>query len=286
MKPKEFIRLLKLGQTKFKNLDIEGDFINENLNNLIFENCFFIADFTGSNLSNTVFTNCNLKTCIFDYSNMEHSSFNNNSLDGAEFKFAQYNHITFTDNWSYGCNFSNTILEQVIFEESPGFHIVNVHTGWFEVMLVSKEKKSIITASDYLGNDAPKQLLEVLCEMCECDNNDLDIERWICWDEEPGAYIWRLLRNDEKIKITVYIAKRDSHEIILEDRKSLEKEEIYNVDVEVEGNFYFFIKEVIKSFERIEKITGELSYEENWGDFPIYELGRLREAVRKKKNLS
>jgi len=243
MKQKEFSKFLKIGQTEFKNLDIEGDFINENLNNLVFENCFIVADFTGANLRNTVFINCNLKTCIFDYSNLEHSSFNNNSFDGAEFKFAQYNHITFTDNWSYGCNFSKTILEQVIFEESPGFHIVIVHAGWFEVMLVSKEKQSIITASDYLGNDAPKQLLEVLCEMCEYDNNDLDIERWLCWDEEPGASIWSLLRNDEKIKITVYCAKRDSHEINLEDRKSLEKEEIYNVDVEVEGNFYFLIKE-------------------------------------------
>ena len=156
MKQKEFSKLLKVGQTEFKNLDIEGDFINENLNNLVFENCFIVADFTGANLRNTVFTNCNLKTCIFDYSNLEHSSFNNNSLDGAEFKFAQYNHIAFTDNWSYGCNFSKTILEQVIFEGSPGFHIINIHAGWFEIMLVSKEKQSIITASDYLGNDAPK----------------------------------------------------------------------------------------------------------------------------------
>jgi hypothetical protein len=226
MNKQEFSKLLKSEQTEFNNIDLEGDFINENLSNLIFENCFIVADFTGTNLKNTVFTNCNLKTCIFNYSNLEGSLFNSNSLDGTEFKFTQCNQITFTDNSSYGCNFSKTVLEQIIFEESPGFHIINVHAGWFEIMIVDKEKLSIITASDYLGNDAPKQLLEVLCEMCENDNNDLGIERWLCWDEEPGAYIWRLIRNNERIKITVYIAKRDSYEIDLEDRKSLDKEEV------------------------------------------------------------
>lgn len=280
MKQQEFIKFLKSGQKEFNNIDLEGDFINEDLSNLVFENCFIVADFTGANLAKTIFSNCNLKTCIFNYSNMEKSTFICNCLDAASFKFAQYNYITFTGNSAYSSDFSKTILDEMTFEELPGFHIVNIHAGWFEIMLAGKEKMSIITASDYLGNDAPKELLEVLCEICE--SSDSNIERWLCWDEEPGAYIWKLVRCGERIEITVCIAKRDSDEIDLDDRKNLYKEEIYNVDFETEGNFNFFIKEVISSFERIKKAKGELSYEEHWGHFPSNELVRLRKAIRKK----
>jgi hypothetical protein len=283
MKYEEFIKNVKSGQQEFKGIDLEGSFINEDLSNLVFENCFIVADFTGSNLSRTCFTECNLKTCIFNYANLEQAEFSRNNLDAADFMFAQYSNLIFKDNTSYSSIFTKEILEDTIYAQLPGFHIVKVYAGWFEVMLMGNRTMSIISASDYLGNDAPKELIEALCEMSENDMDKEHIERWLCWDEEPGAFIWKIVRNIEKIQITVNIAKRDSGEIKVDDRKALEKEEIYSEDILIEGQFYFFCKEVIKSFEKIRKMKSKENYEENWGVFPDTQLKRLNKALANRR---
>lgn len=284
MKTEEFMALAKSGQKEFVELDIEGSFVNEDLSNLSFEKCFIVADFTGANLSKSVFERCNLKTCIFNYCNLESTSFESNCLDAADFKFVQYNSLIFKNNSAYGCDFTKEILEDIQYTNYPGFHIVQIKAGWFEVILIDRVKSVIVTASDYLGNDAPYELLKSLNEICEDKAMNTSITRWLCWDEEPGAYIWKLIRENNKIKIAVYAAKRDSYDIDLEDRKDLEKEEVIETEIEIEGEFLGFIKEVAGAFEKIRDLKGEKLYEEQWGKFPVHELKRLKSFISEIKH--
>jgi len=279
MKSGQFMAMVKSGQKEFVELDIEGCFINEKLSNLLFEKCFFEADFTGADLSKAVFKECNLKMCTFSYCNLEGARFDFNSLESARFEFVQYNDLIFENNSAYGGNYTKEILEYEQYPNYPGFHIVRVKAGWFDVILIGKSKTIIVTASSYLGNNAPHQLLKSLNEICEEKFENKSVTKWLCWDEEPGAYIWKLIWKNDKIKITVYSAKRDSYKIDSENRKSLENEEIFNNEIEIEGEFFGFIKEVAGSFERIRNLKKGKHYEKEWGGFPENELYKLKSFI-------
>lgn len=166
MKADELLALIKTGTTEFYELDIEGTFINENLSDLYFERCFFVADFYGANLTKTVFDRCNLKTCDFSYCNLNDSIFKNNCLDAAKFKFVYFNNLAFKENSAYGCDFTKDLLEDMRFTNYPGFHIAGVKAGWFNVLLVDRGKSISIIASNYLGHDAPSELLEAVIDLC------------------------------------------------------------------------------------------------------------------------
>jgi len=287
MTSEELLALLKSGKNEFYELDIEGIFINENLSNLFFEKCFFVADFSGANLTKTVFDGCNLKTCDFSYCNLEGSIFENNCLDATEFKFVQFKNITFKNNSAYGCEFTKELLEDMQYDNYPGFHISTVKAGWFDVILSDRAKNITVTASDYLCNDAPYEFLIVINDLCSVNSADISKTKWLCWDEEPGAYIWKLERQDEIITIGVYTAKRDSYDISPQDRQHLDREEIYCTDFETTGDFHGFIREVADSYEKIKSLKREdKNYEKQWGGFPDIELSKLKSYIQtvKQKN--
>lgn len=287
MTAEELLALIESGKNEFYELDIEGTFINDNLSNLYFEKCFFIADFSGANLTKTVFDGCNLKTCDFSYCNLEGSMFENNCLDATEFKFVQFKNMTFKNNSAYGCEFTKELLEDVRYDNYPGFHISAVKAGWFDVILSDRAKTIIVTASDYLCNDAPYEFLIAINDLCSDNSDDISKTRWLCWDEEPGAFIWKLERQNEKITIGIYTAKRNSYDISPQDRQHLNSEEIYCIDFETTGDFHGFIKEVAESYKKIKSLKrDDKNYEKQWGGFPDIELSKLKFYIQtaKQKN--
>lgn len=157
------------------------------------------------------------------------------------------------------------------------FNIIEIKVGWFDVMLMNGKKKSVITASDYLGNDVPKEFLLALCELSEDYKANDKRDKWLCWDNEPGASLWNIVRKDDKVKICVFNAQRPSFDIF--DRNSLDKEEIDSVEIIVEGFFKSFCMEVIKSFENIINTKGIQYHIENWNDFPSLEFDRLKKSI-------
>jgi len=63
---------------------------------------------------------------------------------------------------------------------------------------VNRAKTIYITASNYLGHDAPFELLKAVNDF---NSGDKSKNNWISWDDEPGTYIWKLERQNETINI-------------------------------------------------------------------------------------
>lgn len=122
----EILKLYKAGQRKFIGLDIEGDFSNENLSGILFDECFIAADFKYCNLSNSTFKNGNIKTSDFRYSNLTNAKFINLSVESTNFDWANTNGIKFTENYCYGQIVSESDFE-VLFK-------TNIPTSKFEVI--------------------------------------------------------------------------------------------------------------------------------------------------------
>ncbi|WP_349947466.1 hypothetical protein ABFV83_03000 [Lacrimispora sp. BS-2] len=131
------------------------------------------------------------------------------------------------------------INEDMQFTNYPGFHIAGVKAGWFDILLVDRAKTINITASNYLGHDAPFELLKAVNDLTIVNTDDKSKTNWISWDDEPGTYIWKLERQNETININIY-----ESQTIPKDRKHLEKEETYRIDFETNGEFLGFVKEV------------------------------------------
>ncbi len=122
--------------------------------------------------------------------------------------------------------FLKRLLEDMRFANYPGFHIAGVRAGWFDVFLVDREKSINTIAPNHLGRDAPSKLLEAVNDLCIVNLDDKSKIKRVSWDDEPGAYIWRLERKDETISIHIYESKT-----ISKDRKQLEREELYRTDL-------------------------------------------------------
>lgn len=90
------------GKRLFEGLEIEGDFKNQNLNGIIFDNCFIVGDFKYSKLENSVFSNGNIKTCDFRYSDLTNSRFNNLAVESTQFDWSKTAGIDFNNNYCYG----------------------------------------------------------------------------------------------------------------------------------------------------------------------------------------
>ncbi|MDP4181332.1 MAG: pentapeptide repeat-containing protein [Bacillota bacterium] len=276
MKAEDLRELIKKGQKSFKDINLGGCFINDDLRNLIFENCLIDADFSGANLSRTIFKNCNLKSCIFCYSNLDLSKFEGNFLDDTEFNFAQFRYITFINNSAYGSIFSKEILEMLRYPDFPGFHIMSVNVGWFEIILAGRDKMLEIPASIYLGNDAPWELLKALNSLYIQNSQKEVVEAIVCWDGEPNATIWKIKCEFDKIFLSIYTSDCESYEI---DRTSLDTYTTGVPDFEVIGMRDDFINEIIKSFENIVKRMGKEDYMKEWSEFPDYQLAELKARI-------
>lgn len=91
------------GQRYFVDLDLENEiFDNQNLQDVVFENCFLYSSFRGANLRNAKFINGNIKTCDFSDADLTNAHFENLSVEGSQFARAKTDGIYFDNNWAYG----------------------------------------------------------------------------------------------------------------------------------------------------------------------------------------
>lgn len=67
--------------------------------------------------------------------------------------------------------------------------IESIKNGWFEM----RYGNFFIDCSNYLGNDTPKSLLAAVNNLL---GKKSEVE-WICWDDEPGAYIMSIEMAEE-----------------------------------------------------------------------------------------
>ena len=98
----EILQRYKEGQRQFKDLDIEGDFSHQNLEEIEFENCFIAADFRHCNLANSKFLNGNIKTSDFRFSTLTNAVFTGLAVEGTEFEGAETEGVVFEGNYCYG----------------------------------------------------------------------------------------------------------------------------------------------------------------------------------------
>ena len=100
--PQEILHQYKQGQRYFKGLDIEGDFKNNDLSGISFDECFIAADFKYCTLTNAHFINGNIKTSDFRYTDLTNSVFKNLAVESTQFDWAKTDGLVFEGNYCYG----------------------------------------------------------------------------------------------------------------------------------------------------------------------------------------
>jgi uncharacterized protein YjbI with pentapeptide repeats len=91
------------GKRYFSDLDLEKEsFDYQNLQDVVFENCFLYSSFKGTNLRNAKFINGNIKTCDFRDADLTNAHFENLAVESAQFARAKTEGIYFDNNWAYG----------------------------------------------------------------------------------------------------------------------------------------------------------------------------------------
>ena len=153
------------------------------------------------------------------------------------------------------------------------FKILSIYYGWFEVDF---NRRFMLTNSDYLGCDAPRLLLEALCDLLESKI----AEAWLCWQDEPGACILNLEQQGDKLVIKIYNTNRESYDLDY-NGVTLSKytsECLFTTEAELKDS----AKNVFEEFELYENGNGRQRYDSNWGDFPQQQFERLKKLVRTK----
>jgi len=91
------------GKRYFVDLELENEsFDNQNLQDIVFENCFLYSSFRNANLRNAKFINGNIKTCDFRDADLTNAHFENLAVESSQFARAKTDGIYFDNNWAYG----------------------------------------------------------------------------------------------------------------------------------------------------------------------------------------
>lgn len=154
------------------------------------------------------------------------------------------------------------------------FEIHRIRYGWFEVCFTPHaEKQGFLTNSDYLGCDAPALFLDALANILEKSSH----EEWLCWQDEPGAYILRLALEDGKIAVEIFTGKDSLYLPHSGTELANEEKEIYYVN---HFDIDKLLDDVLTEFSLYENGNGLRLYNKHWGDFPQKEYHRLRQCAR------
>ena len=159
------------------------------------------------------------------------------------------------------------------------FEIHGIRYGWFEVCFTPHgEKKGWLMNSDYLECDAPKLFLEALADILENKSS----EEWLCWHDEPGAYILRISLEAGKVAMEIFTADKDAldlpykGEVLAAEKKTLEYENTFEIKQ--------LLDDVLVEFSLYENGNGLALYKKHWGEFPEKEFGRLKKIAVKFNN--
>lgn len=161
-------------------------------------------------------------------------------------------------------------------ERKSSFKIVDIYAGWFEIILSDGNQEVIVTNSDFLGNDAPKNLLSCLIDLL----NKKEKEIWLCWHDEPSANIINIKNKDhETFTISVFSAVKESFELPYEgDILSNENKDKCYLTFSIP--IALFIKDVQTEFSYYSLGVNFKLYEEEWGKFPKVEFELLSEGIK------
>ncbi len=95
------------GQRYFSDYDLYYEnFDDQNLADIIFENCFIASSFKRTNLKNAKFIHSNIKTSDFSYADLSHAHLEHLVVDGATFTGAKIDQIYFENNDFHGSSIS------------------------------------------------------------------------------------------------------------------------------------------------------------------------------------
>lgn len=110
---KKILEEYSAGKRHFTDFDLENEsFDGQQLEGIIFENCFLYSSFRNANLRYAKFINSNIKTCDFSGADLTGAHFEQLSVEGAVFKDAMTEGLVFINNWCYG-----QLLTQKDFED-------------------------------------------------------------------------------------------------------------------------------------------------------------------------
>lgn len=152
------------------------------------------------------------------------------------------------------------------------FKIISISHGWFEVDI---NREFVLVNSDFLSCDAPALLLDALGNLVE----GTDSVQWLCWQNEPGAYILKLEQKDSRLVWEVWDTDADSTELdyCQGNLDSHATECVYRL----EEDLYKAAEAVESEFSLYENGNGSQRYRAHWGDFPHREFGRLKMLLGK-----
>lgn len=157
------------------------------------------------------------------------------------------------------------------------FSIFEIKAGWFDIRISNGEEAMIITNSDYMGNDAPRILLRNLTELYLLKKE----VRWLCWHDEPGAYIWRLEKNGEQISYQIFDTPKPSYQLVYEGlglADQIAGEAVLQGIAPVKQ----FTRRIFKALSEYATGDRNVVYLREWGAFPAKELEDLREVLKRK----
>ncbi len=154
------------------------------------------------------------------------------------------------------------------------FEIHKISWGWFEVCFTPHgEKQGFLTNSDYLQCDAPALFLDALANLSENKSR----EEWLCWQDEPGAYVLHIGSEGANILVGIYYSKKDSLDLpysgaeLAEDLDELVYSQVFKI--------HDLLDDVLTEFSLYENGNGLRLYNAHWGDFPQKEYHRLRQCA-------
>lgn len=154
------------------------------------------------------------------------------------------------------------------------FKIFRISNGWFDIYMGGQ---FYLTNSGYLGCDAPMLLLEALCNILE---NKVE-ESWLCWQDEPGAYILNLEKQDNRLIVRIYDTDNDSTSL---DHNGIAlSKHITKCVFKVEENITIAAKNILEEFSLYENGNGRGIYDNHWGEFPEQQYIRLKNHLRRPK---
>lgn len=159
------------------------------------------------------------------------------------------------------------------------FEIHRIRYGWFEVCFTPHdEKKGWLVNSDYLQCDAPKLFLDALADIFE----EKSREEWLCWQDEPGAYVLRLGIEDRNISVEIYYSKKDS--LDLPYRGEELSHDLGELAYSAVFEPRYLLDDIITEFSLYEDGNGLRLYNKHWDEFPKREYYRLRRCAAEINN--
>jgi len=152
------------------------------------------------------------------------------------------------------------------------FKILSISLGWFEVDI---NREFILVNSDFMGCDAPFLLLEALGDLLENKTS----EAWLCWQDEPGAYILKLEKQDDRLIVQIYDTEKNYDSTNLDYSGITLREHVVNCLYEIKTDFTNAARNILDEFALYENGNGRRRYYAHWGGFPQLPYQRVKNLL-------